>query len=90
MKQSFFSQFSTRFLLGVLILVTPIVKAETDAHQSFNPVASENFDTEQYKVGPGDLIKITIFNQEELSGEYLINGAGQIALPLIGDINARD
>jgi polysaccharide export outer membrane protein len=45
---------------------------------------------EEYKLGSGDLIKITVFNQEELSGEYTINGAGQIALPLIGDVNTKD
>ncbi|MDD1624950.1 MAG: polysaccharide export protein [Methylococcaceae bacterium] len=45
---------------------------------------------EEYKLGSGDLIKITVFKQEELSGEYTINGAGQIALPLIGDVNTKD
>ena len=43
-----------------------------------------------YKLGSGDQIKITVFKQEELSGEYTINGAGQIALPLIGDVNTKD
>ena len=45
---------------------------------------------EVYKLGSGDVIKITVFKQEELSGEYTINGAGQIALPLIGDVNTKD
>jgi polysaccharide export outer membrane protein len=45
---------------------------------------------EEYKLGSGDQIRITVFNQQDLSGEYTINGSGQIALPLIGDINAKD
>jgi polysaccharide export outer membrane protein len=49
--------------------------------------AAEN---EEYKLGSGDLIKITVFNQVELSGEYTINGAGLIALPLIGDVTTKD
>ncbi|MDP1970102.1 MAG: polysaccharide biosynthesis/export family protein [Methylobacter sp.] len=44
----------------------------------------------EYRLGSGDLLKITVFNQEDLSGEYTINGAGQISLPLIGDVNAKD
>ncbi len=53
-------------------------------------VPSESSVEEGYKLGSGDLIKITVFNQEELSGEYTVNGAGQIALPLIGDVNTKD
>ncbi|MEI8208418.1 MAG: polysaccharide biosynthesis/export family protein [Methylococcales bacterium] len=48
------------------------------------------YDNEEYKLGSGDQIRITVFNQEQLSGEYTINGGGQIALPLIGDIYAKD
>ncbi|UOA08268.1 polysaccharide biosynthesis/export family protein [Methylobacter sp. S3L5C] len=51
---------------------------------------SQNLINEEYKLGSGDLIKITVFNQEDLSGEYTINGAGKIALPLIGDVETKD
>ena len=51
---------------------------------------SKTYDTEEYKLGAGDQIRITVFNQQELSGDYSINGGGQIALPLIGDIYAKD
>ena len=43
-----------------------------------------------YKLGSGDLVKITVFNQQDLSGEYTISGAGNISFPLIGDIPAKD
>ncbi|MGZ8158695.1 MAG: polysaccharide biosynthesis/export family protein [Methylobacter sp.] len=45
---------------------------------------------QEYRLGSGDLLKITVFNQEDLSGEYTINGAGQISLPLIGAVNTKD
>ena len=51
---------------------------------------NESSINEEYKLGSGDLIKITVFNQVELSGEYTISGSGQVALPLIGDVNAKD
>jgi len=45
---------------------------------------------DEYKLGSGDIVKITVFNQEDLSGEYTVNGAGNISLPLINLINAKD
>ncbi len=90
MNQSCFARFSSHLLIALVISASTPVGAEINTEQAQSTQAPDNFENEQYKVGPGDLIKITIFNQEELSGEYLINGAGQIALPLIGDINAKD
>jgi protein involved in polysaccharide export with SLBB domain len=90
MNQSCFARFSSRLLIAVVISASTPVGAEINTDQAQSTQAPDNYENEQYKVGSGDLLKITIFNQEELSGEYLINGAGQIALPLIGDINAKD
>ncbi len=57
-----------------------------------NMINNEDFAssvTEEYRVGAGDLLKVTVFNQTDLSGEFTINGAGQIALPLVGDVNTK-
>jgi polysaccharide export outer membrane protein len=90
MNQSCFARFSSRLLIAVVISASTPVGAEINTDQAQITQAPENYENEQYKVGSGDLLKITIFNQEELSGEYSINGTGQIALPLIGDINTKD
>jgi polysaccharide export outer membrane protein len=37
---------------------------------------------------PGDKVKITVYGEEGLTGEYDINPAGSIAMPLIGTIRA--
>jgi len=39
-----------------------------------------------YLLGPGDLLKIDIYNQNDLSGEYQVSGVGKVSLPLIGVI----
>jgi polysaccharide export outer membrane protein len=90
MNQSCFARFSSRLLIAVVISASTPVGAEINTEQAQSTQAPDNYENEQYKVGSGDLLKITIFNQEELSGEYSINGTGQIALPLIGDINTKD
>jgi len=42
-----------------------------------------------YKLGPLDKVRINIFNQEELSGEYQLDGNGQFSMPLIGAVDAN-
>ena len=44
----------------------------------------ETMDVGEYRVGPGDQLRITVFGEAELTGQYLINPQGDIAFPLIG------
>ncbi len=76
-------------MLWSLFLCAPLL-AEENSQQPTQNQPSASAVNEAYKLGSGDQIKITVFKQEELSGEYTINGAGQIALPLIGDVNTKD
>src|SRR5690606_12939582 len=39
-------------------------------------------------LGPGDKLRITTFNHENLSGEFIVSGTGQVAFPLVGEIRA--
>lgn len=64
--------------------------AEENGEQHGQKQYSASLTNQEYLLGSGDLLKITVFNQEDLSGEYIINGAGQISLPLIGAVNAKD
>jgi protein involved in polysaccharide export with SLBB domain len=41
-----------------------------------------------YKLGSGDRVRITVFGHSDLSGEYLVDGAGVMAYPLIGAVQA--
>lgn len=42
-----------------------------------------------YRLGPADQIRITVFGEEELSGEFVVNPDGQVAFPLVGEVEAR-
>lgn len=42
----------------------------------------------QYRLGADDKIRVITFGEESLSGEFLINGAGKVALPLVGEVPA--
>jgi polysaccharide export outer membrane protein len=41
-----------------------------------------------YRLGSGDRIRLVVFRHEDLSGEFALDGAGNFAMPLIGEIQA--
>jgi polysaccharide export outer membrane protein len=41
-----------------------------------------------YRLGPGDRLRIMVFGQEGLSNTYMVDAAGNVALPLIGAVRA--
>lgn len=43
---------------------------------------------EAYRLGPGDQVRVTVFGHEDLSGEFELNGAGRLSLPLIQEVPA--
>ena len=65
-----------RKLLGVLFLwglmITPVL---ADAGHD-------------YRLGVGDKVKVAVFGHPELSGELVVNGGGNIVLPLINEVSA--
>ena len=41
-----------------------------------------------YRLGAQDRIRMTVYRQPELSGEFFLDGEGFVALPLVGEIDA--
>ena len=41
------------------------------------------------KLGPNDRLRITVFGQPTLTGEYTLDGNGDLAFPLIGNVPAN-
>lgn len=39
-----------------------------------------------YKLGAGDRLRVSVFNEEALSGEFLVDGTGMVSMPLIGEV----
>jgi polysaccharide export outer membrane protein len=44
--------------------------------------------SETYVLGPGDELNIVVFNNEDLSDNFVVSEAGTISLPLVGQIRA--
>lgn len=43
-----------------------------------------------YKLAPGDRITLTVIGQTELSGDFTVDGAGNIVLPLVGALQVAN
>jgi polysaccharide biosynthesis/export protein len=56
---------------------------------SFPVYAEAAGDSRAYRLAPGDRIAVMVFGQAELSGDILVDGAGNILLPFIGPIEVK-
>ena len=43
-----------------------------------------------YRLGSGDKMRITVYGEQDLSGDFLVNATGRIQFPLLGEIQAAD
>ncbi|MGD9669524.1 MAG: polysaccharide biosynthesis/export family protein [Hyphomicrobiaceae bacterium] len=43
-----------------------------------------------YRLGIGDKLKIVVFGEENLSGQFEVNALGQVSIPLVGEVPAAD
>ena len=78
------------FLISVFNLAacdsdpTPTVKATESARVA--PASGGDVD---YQMGANDRVRIIVFGQPTLTGEYTLDGNGVLAFPLIGNVNAQ-
>ncbi|WPL11516.1 polysaccharide biosynthesis/export family protein [Thiorhodovibrio litoralis] len=45
---------------------------------------------EDYLLGPGDKVRVTVFGEPYLSGEFIVSAGGSIAMPLIQPIEVNN
>lgn len=59
---------------------------------NFSPISGARaavIDVPIYTLGSGDRIKVSVFGESDLSGEFEVGGEGNIAIPLVGKIAAK-
>ena len=74
----------TLFLAGVLLAGGP-----TDTFGADETPGSDSNSVEDYQLGAGELIKVVVWKNAEVSGEFRIRPDGKFSMPLIGDILAE-
>lgn len=70
------------FLVLLLIAFSGVLPAQEAESVTADDTASA------YRLGPGDHVFVNIHNQDDLSGEYVLDGLGRFSMPLIGTVTA--
>lgn len=50
------------------------------------PLASASDVVAPYTLAPGDKLRVTVYGEETLSGEYSVTAGGDVSFPLIGNV----
>lgn len=79
--------FAALFTLCVALLVPSGVSFAQSGAEPHEAMASAP-PPGAYALGPGDEVRITVFNEPDLSVEQRISAEGEINLPLVGDLQA--
>ena len=58
-----------------------------EASEDSTAVAGIDLAVGEYRLTPGDRLKIVVFDQEQLSGDFAVDGTGGILLPLVGQVS---
>lgn len=72
--------FRTLAVIGALALTACATPARAQS------TASEP--APEYRLGPGDQLRVTVFNEQDLTGQYQVGSQGMISYPLVGDVQA--
>jgi polysaccharide export outer membrane protein len=81
---------ATRLVIAALIAGSALPLAACGDSGTIPPAADAGAadGLASYRLGPGDRVRITVFGQQDLTGEYAVDGQGNLAFPLINEVKA--
>jgi len=65
----------------------PQAAAAPVAPPTSTPTIATATDTD-YRLGSGDKVRVTVYGEPDLSGEFFVTGSGLVSLPLVGEVKA--
>jgi polysaccharide export outer membrane protein len=80
-------RFSFRFIGVVTLLLAVGACALNNSDQEAAGLAAMGATT-NLRLAPGDKVRVTVFGEDKLSGDFQIDNAGSLSLPLAGTIEA--
>jgi polysaccharide export outer membrane protein len=72
--------------LGLAMLFAATACATQPAPMAASGAAAPAEDV--YRLGLGDKVRINVFGEPSLSGEFQVSGSGAVTMPLVGDVPA--
>lgn len=70
------------------ILISSLALSLSACASAQIPAGTSTAAAPQYLLGPGDKLRITVFGEDDLSGDYSVTSNGDLSLPLLGDVPA--
>ncbi|MBP7253325.1 MAG: polysaccharide biosynthesis/export family protein, partial [Alphaproteobacteria bacterium] len=85
---TFASRFTTLSCAVLLLLSTAACNQTSHPREPQASLAASaaTAPSKAYTLGPGDRLRIKVFNEQELSGEFDVDSVGKINMPLVGEI----
>ena len=73
------------FVLLASVLVLGALSVAPAQARQLPPAAAQDGD---YLLGSSDKVRVTVYGEPTLSGEFFVTGSGMVSLPLIGEVKA--
>jgi polysaccharide export outer membrane protein len=73
---------------GFHVRADPVSQAKQAGSMVDAANAAEDQEVAGYVLGAGDVVRISVFGEETLAGQFSVSGDGKISFPLIGDVQA--
>jgi len=78
--------------LGIVVIGLQAAPAIAQTTAPVSPVVAEAppgmISQPDYQLGSGDKVRVTVYGEPSLSGEFYVTGSGLISLPLVGEVKA--
>jgi polysaccharide export outer membrane protein len=76
-------------MLLLMLALTACSSIQPQVISQGSRYTSASSDDGTYTLGVGDRIRLTVYKEDGLSGEFQINPSGNVALPLIGEVRGK-
>ena len=83
-KRAFLAHIALQALFAV-VLIIGLTHSHAIAQGASASMTSSDAD---YRLGSGDRVRVSVFGEPSLSGDYQVDGLGKLAFPLIGQVQA--
>ncbi|AYJ86973.1 polysaccharide export protein [Sphingomonas paeninsulae] len=86
----------SRSLVTSIMMLSLLIPSACAASASSPQVASPSSATaavatdNEYTLAPGDKVRVIVFGEETLTGEYVITSGGNLSFPLVGNMKVTD
>lgn len=77
-------------VFSTMLLLAPALNAQVSQADTIFPRTEAGLADDQVALRPGDVVRITIWREEDLSGEFLVGTDGVVVLPLLGRKRVTD